>query len=134
MNKISLLILLIIFFYCKPPKEKELNDPEWRKESAEIAYNICTKLESCVQDEVSKIKEKLRAYTSSEIKAEKCSERNKKSRVYLLKGSDPLKIKQITRACYANIQKFSCEEIRSGSIKKDVSCEEMRRIQQGEIF
>ena len=112
-------------------KESEINDPEWRKESLEISYNICLKLESCVQDDFSKIKKGLQNYAKSEIKPEKCNEKNKKSRVYLLKGTDPAKIKEVTRECFSELQKLTCEEIRSGSINKIIPCEAMKKVQQG---
>jgi hypothetical protein len=133
MKKLSIVVigLFLLTIFCKQPKEQELNDPDWRKESLDISYNICLKLESCVKDEFSKIKKDLQNYAKSEMKPEKCNEKTKKSRVYLLKGFDPVKIKQVVRSCYSHIQNISCEEIKSGSIKTNVSCEEMRRIQQG---
>ena len=134
MKKISLLFIISLFVLsnCKKGKEPEFNDPDWRKESLEISYNICQKLESCIQDDFTKIKKSLQNYAKSEVKPEKCSEKNKKSRVYLLKGNDPSLIKQVVRECYSQIQKFSCEEIKSGSIKSDSTCEKMRKFQQGE--
>ena len=134
MKKISLLFIISLFVLsnCKKVKEPEFNDPDWRKESLEISYNICQKLESCIQDDFTKIKKSLQNYAKSEVKPEKCSEKNKKSRVYLLKGNDPSLIKQVVRECYSQIQKFSCEEIKSGSIKSDSTCEKMRKFQQGE--
>jgi hypothetical protein len=134
MKKISLLFIISLFVLsnCKKVKEPEFNDPDWRKESLEISYNICQKLESCIQDDFTKIKKSLQNYAKSEVKPEKCSEKNKKSRVYLLKGNDPSLIKQVVRECYSQIQKFSCEEIKSGSIKSDSTCEKMRNFQQGE--
>lgn len=133
MQKFFILIFISIFAFigCKKVKESEFNDPEWRKESLEISYNICLKLESCVQEDFTKIKKGLQNYAKSEIKPEKCSEKNKRSRVYLLKGNDPALIKQAVKDCYSQIQNFSCEEIRSGSIKGSDACEKMRAIQQG---
>ncbi|HMV40982.1 MAG TPA: hypothetical protein PK079_24765 [Leptospiraceae bacterium] len=115
---------------CKNKKEAELNDPEWRKESMEIAQEICKKLSSCISKEYSILKKGLQTYAMSEIAPEKCADKNKKSRVYLLKGNDPQFIKETTRDCYYQIQKFSCEEIVSGSIRKSKSCQMMKSIQQ----
>ncbi len=127
---ITLLISFFAISQCKKVKEPEFNDPEWRKESMEIANGICLKLESCAEQEFSKIKISLQNYAKSEMKPEKCAEKNKKSRVYLLKGNDPVLIKQVTRDCYSQIQKLSCEEIKSGGISKDESCKKMGKIQQ----
>ena len=133
-NSTNLLLVLLgsffIFSQCKKMKEKEFNDPEWRKESMEIAQGICSKLESCTRDEFLKLKKSLQNYAAAELMPDKCAEKNKKSKVYLLKGNDPNFIKQVTRECYSQIRKFSCEEIKSGSIKLDNSCEQMRVIQQ----
>jgi len=131
-NILLFLILTLFVLDCKKHKELELNDPDWRKESLEISYNICEKLESCLtQEDLSEIKKDLQNYAKSEVKPEKCNEKTKKSRVYLLKGENPQKIKEIARNCYLEIQKFSCEEIRAGSIKRSIPCEEMKKIQQG---
>lgn len=129
-NPYIIIVLIALSLNCKKSKEKELNDPEWRKESLEISYNICLKLESCVQDDFSKIKKSLQNFAKSEIKPEKCSEKNKTSRVYLLKGSDPEHIKNVARDCYSQIKNFTCDEIRNGSINKSNACEELRKIQQ----
>lgn len=134
LNSTKVLLVLLsscfIFSQCKKIKEKEFNDPEWRKESLEIAQGICSKLDSCAQGEFLKIKKSLQTYAAAELMPDKCAEKNKKSKVYLLKGNDPNFIKQVTRNCYSQIRKFSCEEIKSGSIKLDSSCEQMRLIQQ----
>lgn len=133
--KIQIFYLIVLVFFsaiteCKKIKEKEFNDPEWRKESSEIAQGICEKLESCKSDELSKIKKSLQNYAALELKPEKCVDKNKKSRIYLLKGNDPNNIKQVARDCYSQIQKYSCDEIKSGSIKLNNSCEKMRMLQQ----
>lgn len=131
-NIFIILVLILSAAFCKKNKETELNDPEWRKEALELSYHICEKLETCFQQEdLSKLKKDLLNYAKSEIKPEKCTEKTKKSRMYLLKGNDPLKIKEISRECSLQIQKFSCDEIRSGALRGSVPCEEMRKIQQG---
>ncbi|MBP7281269.1 MAG: hypothetical protein KBA66_06830 [Leptospiraceae bacterium] len=128
------LITVLFLSFCQKPKETELNDPEWRKESLEISYKICSKLGSCVVDDFTKLKKGLQNYSKAEIKPEKCNEKHKKSRVFLLKGSDPLKIKETARACFTEFEKLSCEEIRSGGINKIIPCENMKKIQQGITF
>ena len=131
-NILLFLTLTLFFFDCKKQKQPEFNDPDWRRESLEISYNICEKLESCLtQDDLSKIKKGLQNYAKSEVKPEKCNEKTKKSRAYILTGENPQKIKEVSRNCYLEIQKFSCEEIRAGAIKSSIPCEEMRKIQQG---
>lgn len=131
-NILLFLTLTLFVFNCRKQKDPELNDPDWRKEFLEISYNICEKLESCLTpDDLSEIKKDLQNYAKSEIKPEKCNEKTKKSRIYLLKGENPQKIKEVARNCSLEIQKFSCEEIRSGAIKSSIPCEEMRKIQQG---
>lgn len=125
------LVALLGFPNCKEKKEKEFNDPDWRKESMDIAQDICNKLASCVKNDFSTLKKGIQTYAQGELKPERCAEKNKKSKVYLLKGNDPNLIKEIARDCYSQIKKFTCEEITNGSINKSEACRKMKDIQQG---
>ena len=93
-----------------------------------------SKLRTWGGEQFTKLKKGLQNYSKAEIKPEKCNEKHKKSRVFLLKGSDPLKIKETARACFTEFEKLSCEEIRSGGINKIIPCENMKKIQQGITF
>ena len=71
------LITVLFLSFCQKPKETELNDPEWRKESLEISYKICSKLGSCVVDDFTKLKKGLQNYSKAEIKPEKYNSKTK---------------------------------------------------------
>ncbi|MCE9501762.1 MAG: hypothetical protein K8R21_14870 [Leptospira sp.] len=139
---INLLKPIQIFFYgvivimlaisCSEKKEKELKDDSWREESQKIASVICDKFQACSEDIFKKIKPSLKKYAESEIRSDRCTEKNKKSRVFLLKGFDPEFIKKTVRSCFESFQKLSCSELKADALSKIESCQVMEKIQKGE--
>lgn len=125
-------IALFILSSCKGKKESELKDDQWREESQKIASDLCEKFQSCANSIMEKVKPSLRKYAESEIRSDKCTEKNKRSRVYLLKGYDPKFIQEKVRDCYAKSMALSCEKIQQDAIMQIESCVIMKKIQQGE--
>ncbi|MBE7413126.1 MAG: hypothetical protein L6Q54_12155 [Leptospiraceae bacterium] len=131
-QKITIIFLfLLALVSCKTKKESEFKDDKWREESQKIASDICEKLKNCAGDVLSRIKPSLQKYAESELRSDKCTEKNKKSRVYLLKGYDPKLIQENVRDCYMKIMKLSCDEIREDKISNIESCMIMEKIQKG---
>lgn len=126
-----LYIILLTLSNCKREK-KGIEDHKWRQESQKIASDICRRFQKCAENIVKKIEPSLRDYTKSSLRPENCSEKNEKSRVYLLKGYEAEFIKKHTRKCHAAILEMTCQEINNGSIQKAKNCIIMKKIQSGE--
>ncbi len=126
------IVIILFLFGCKGKKESEFKDDKWREESQKIASDLCEKLKSCSSQVLDKIKPSLRKYAESELRSDKCTEKNKKSRVYLLKGYDPKFIQDNVRDCYSKSMGLTCEEIQGDKMMAIESCTIMRKIQKGE--
>ncbi|MCC6275887.1 MAG: hypothetical protein IT569_08510, partial [Leptospiraceae bacterium] len=74
------IVIILFLFGCKGKKESEFKDDKWREESQKIASDLCEKLKSCSSQVLDKIKPSLRKYAESELRSDKCTEKNKKSR------------------------------------------------------
>ncbi|MCB1192594.1 MAG: hypothetical protein H7A23_04915 [Leptospiraceae bacterium] len=125
------IILLCGVLHCSP-KEKGISDPKWRDESQKIASDICRKLQDCSKELVQKLKPSLKSYTLSNLRPENCAEKNKKSRIYLLKGYDPELIKSNVRKCHTTLAGITCQDIANGALQKTKTCVIMKKMQLGE--
>lgn len=114
---------------CKKSKQKEIFDPEWREKYLEISFNTCKKLETCFKDSETKINPKLKNFVKSEFKPENCSEKSKKSKLYLLKVKNPEEAKLAATECFLELEKMSCEDIRKNKLDEVSACKITRLLQ-----
>ena len=126
------LSVMILSNSCSQKKEKEVKDDAWRGESQKIAAEICSKFQGCSEEIFKNIKPSLKKYAESELRSDRCTEKNKKSRVFLLKGYGPELIKRTVRSCFESFQKLSCAELQSNGLSKIETCQMMEKIQKGE--
>lgn len=129
---LQIIIFCILLVYeCSPkPKKKGIVDEGWRQESLKISASICKKFQECNSLLAEKINPSLKKLFSSEIREDKCSEKNKKSNIYELRGGDPEHIKSVTRKCAALIQSAPCQDIENKSFLQNPDCMEMRNLQR----
>jgi hypothetical protein len=125
-----LFIALVVFSSCKKDKVKGLHDEAWRTESMKMASEICKKYAECAPQLLLKIKPSLHKLFWSEIKEEKCAEKNKESNIYKLAGEKPDTIKEHTRNCYKTLIHAGCTEIANDITSIDPNCVAVRKIQK----
>lgn len=127
--RIIFLSLLLLFSFCKKNKQKEIFDPEWREKYLEISFNTCKKLESCFKDSESKLNPKLKNLVKSEYKPENCSEKSKKSKIYLLKVKNPDEAKLAATECFVALEKMSCDDLKKNKLDEVSACKITRLLQ-----
>ncbi|MCX7999719.1 MAG: hypothetical protein N3A69_12335 [Leptospiraceae bacterium] len=129
---ICLVSLVLSFTFCKRKENlRETFDPVWRDESTKIALSICEQILTCFQKKFIE-SQSLPVYKHVErnLQSSKCTEKHKKSNVYLLRGNEPETIKKNFLTCYQKLQNLNCEEIYKDEIAKISECRWISNLQK----
>lgn len=125
-----LCLLLVSFGNCKKKKLAEFHDELWRRESLEMASNLCSKLLECANPIIEKIEPKLQNFTKSQMSSNQCVEKFKKSNVFRLRGENPDLIKEAYRSCYFASLELNCSDLQNGKIQTIDTCNQIKAIQK----
>lgn len=120
-----------VLWECKSKKKlPEFYDPIWRDESNKISIEICKQLSECFNKQKKNSNSHIQTHVEKNLQSSKCTERHKKSNVYLLRGRDPEEIKKNFLTCYQNLKTLSCEQIYSGAVQNIPECKWISELQK----
>ncbi len=131
--KIILVLIIALFLVNCKHKNKftEFYDPDWRDKSSKISIEICKQISKCFQKKTQNSKPNhIQTHIEKNLQTSKCTERHKKSNVYLLKGAHPEEIKKNFLTCYESFKTLTCDQIYSGGIQKISECNWINELQK----